>query len=115
MVRTDLSHLPCEVHQMLTDHVQTIRQIPGVTRIILFGSYAKKTARPDSDIDLAVFYDTDSRILLQEYRDLMRICRNPSVEFQVQAFPENELADPCGIIEEIVQFGMELWSAGGEE
>jgi predicted nucleotidyltransferase len=36
---------------------------PLVRRVYLFGSRARKTARPESDIDLAILHNTDSRVL----------------------------------------------------
>ena len=35
-------------------------KIPGVTAIVLGGSYARGTARPDSDIDIALYYSESS-------------------------------------------------------
>ncbi|MDR1244047.1 MAG: nucleotidyltransferase domain-containing protein [Endomicrobium sp.] len=40
-------------------------------KIVLFGSYAKGNAKPDSDIDLMVILDTD--YLPKDYDDMMRI------------------------------------------
>ena len=33
---------------------------PGLAAVLLYGSYAKGCARPDSDVDIAVLYEYDS-------------------------------------------------------
>ncbi len=85
-----------------------ISALPGVSSIVLFGSYAKGSAVFESDIDLAVFFDTEDTCLIRQYRQLARICANPQVDIQVQPFHTYELSQPCGIIEEVVTHGVEL-------
>lgn len=88
--------------------VLRIAALPWVSRIILFGSYAKGTPSEASDVDLAVFIDSDKPCLLDEYHVLTEICRSAELDIQVQAFHSYELDEPCGIIEEIVTYGIEL-------
>ena len=82
--------------------------LSNVNKIVLFGSYAKRCAECESDIDLAVFFDSSDARLLRQYRELARICVNPEIDIQVQPFHTFELATPCGIIEEIEAYGLEL-------
>ena len=88
------------LHQMFT--------LPKVVKVVVYGSYAKGTNRYDSDVDVAVFFDLPEADMLACYRELVRICRIPECDIQVQAFPASELASPCGIIEEIVTYGIEI-------
>ena len=37
--------------------VAALAQTPGVIAVVLGGSYARGTARPDSDVDLGVYYE----------------------------------------------------------
>jgi predicted nucleotidyltransferase len=85
-----------------------IDTLSNVSKIVLFGSYAKRCAESESDIDLAVFFDSSDARLLRQYRELARICVNPEIDIQVQPFHTYELATPCGIIEEIEAYGLEL-------
>ena len=87
---------------------QRIHALSDVSKIVLFGSYAKRCAELESDIDIAVFYDCSDARLLRQYRELARICVNPELDIQVQPFHTYELATPCGIIEEIEAYGLEL-------
>jgi hypothetical protein len=52
-----------EITDFLTTHKVELKQSYGVQQIILFGSYARQTARDDSDIDLAVELDDDKKTL----------------------------------------------------
>lgn len=97
---------------LLKEIISRITEIPDVERIILFGSYAKGTPSDQSDVDIAVFYRTQKDCLLEEYRQLCRICNNPMLDIQVQAFHHLELLEPCGIMEEIVGYGVTLYPRG---
>ena len=97
------------------DHAARMREIcraiytlPEVDKIVLFGSYAKRCAQSESDVDLAVFFTSQDARLLAQYRQLARICVNSNIDIQVQPFHTYELATPCGIIEEIEAYGVEL-------
>lgn len=94
---------------LLHEVIRKIAAVPEVERIILFGSYAKGTPSDQSDVDLAVFFRTQESCLCGEYRQLCRICNNPVMDIQVQAFHDLELVEPCGIMEEIVGFGVTLY------
>ncbi|HAX40912.1 MAG TPA: hypothetical protein DCY10_08570 [Clostridiales bacterium] len=87
---------------------RAIKALPDVEKIVLFGSFAKGNAKKQSDIDLAVFFDASDARLLRQYRQLARICVNATLDIQVQPFHTYELATPCGIIEEIEAYGLEL-------
>ena len=87
---------------------RAIATLPNVDKIVLFGSFAKGCADSDSDIDLAVFFTSEDARLLRQYRQLARICVNSTIDIQVQPFHTYELATPCGIIEEIEAYGLEL-------
>ena len=85
-----------------------IAKLSNVDKIVLFGSYAKRCAQSESDVDLAVFFTSQDARLLAQYRQLARICVNSNIDIQVQPFHTYELATPCGIIEEIEAYGLEL-------
>jgi len=87
---------------------RAIYALPEVDQIVLFGSFAKGCSVCESDIDLAVFFSTSDARLLRQYRQLARICVNSKIDIQVQPFHTYELVTPCGIIEEIEAYGLEL-------
>ena len=110
-----LKGLSAAQRAVLSSALNGIARLPGVYSIVLFGSYAKGTQSSGSDVDLAVFFDTGRPCLIGEFRQLTRICRNPELDIQVQAFHAFELVDPCGIIEEIVAYGIELYCGARKE
>ena len=93
---------------VMTEVCDRISKLPDVDKIVLFGSYAKGTAEAESDVDLAVFFQAEEECLVAQYRALTRICANPELDIQVQPFHTYELLQPCGIIEEVVTYGIEL-------
>lgn len=51
-----LSDLPTELGAVAKALVEEVARVPGVEAIALGGSYARGTARADSDVDLGVYY-----------------------------------------------------------
>lgn len=60
MTTADTLSLPADLAQALEEAVRRTVQIADPELIILFGSYAEGTARPDSDVDLMVVAETPS-------------------------------------------------------
>ena len=52
-----------EILDFLRTHKAELKEVYGVQEIILFGSYARQTARDDSDIDIAVEIDEVKKTL----------------------------------------------------
>ncbi|MDA3790225.1 MAG: nucleotidyltransferase family protein [Desulfobacula sp.] len=50
-----------EIINFLISHKQELREKYGVTRIGLFGSYARDEAKEDSDIDIAVEIESNNK------------------------------------------------------
>lgn len=66
--------------------VGQIKDIPGVSRVILFGAYAGGACADDNDIDIAVFYDTNKNGMYEEYRRLAKICQHTALDIQMAVF-----------------------------
>lgn len=90
----------------LTERLSTDLQ---VNQIFLYGSFAVGTYGADSDIDIAVFLAEGSSCGLETYLKLNRLIGDSEYDIQLQVFPEDELCDPCGIVEEIAAHGILLW------
>lgn len=52
-----------EIIDFLTTHKAELRRTFGVQEIVLFGSYARQSARDDSDIDIAVELEEEKKTL----------------------------------------------------
>lgn len=81
----------------------------SVTKIILYGSCAAGTNGPDSDVDLAAFLKSGTPCGPKEFIELNRLISPFNYDVQLQVFSEDELEDPCGIVDEVVSFGVVLF------
>ncbi|MHC5119828.1 MAG: nucleotidyltransferase family protein, partial [Planctomycetota bacterium] len=57
-----------EIQKQIRDNRGTIRNY-GVNKIGLFGSWVRGEQKPDSDIDMLVFFDPD-KLTFDNYMDL---------------------------------------------
>ena len=51
-----LQNLPDDKRQIVEEIVAAVSALAGVQAAVLAGSYARGTARPDSDVDLGIYY-----------------------------------------------------------
>lgn len=107
-MKSGFPQMSLEMQEMLLQMRDSILAFPWAARVVLYGSYAKGCQHSESDVDLAVFVQQGYPCHLEEYRQLARICRTAKADIQVQAFSESELADPCGIVEEIAAYGIDI-------
>ena len=80
-----------------------------VEKVILFGSYAKGTYREDSDIDLAIVSPNFKEEDCIENMTLL-LCKANILKADIQTIPFSveEYNEPKGIMEEILNTGIEL-------
>lgn len=86
------------------------RRVP-VDRVILFGSHATGQARPDSDIDLAIFSPAVDTMTLREKLGLMAAVQEQvGYEVEVHLFGEKHLreARPTNFAGHILQTGVRV-------
>jgi predicted nucleotidyltransferase len=102
-----LARLPDEARSAVRAALSEALLLPDAVSVVIFGSYAKGTETPESDLDVAVFFDNDDSCLLDRYRRLVKLASSPFIDIQFQAFSARELDAPCGIVEEIVEYGIE--------
>ena len=76
--------------------------------IYLFGSYAKGTEREQSDIDLAVFWDTNTLNRLEADIQLLKLTRTIDLRIEPHSFCNEDMADPDPFVREILTHGKRL-------
>ncbi|HHY97395.1 MAG TPA: HEPN domain-containing protein [Firmicutes bacterium] len=79
--------------------------------VILYGSYAKGTARPDSDIDVAIVVDKFDGDLLDAHMKLFQLRRN--VDIRIEPVLIDESSERDGFLKEILSTGYVVYRAGG--
>ncbi len=79
--------------------------------IYLYGSYYKGTYNSESDVDLA-FFLTDEYGIHIAMRRLLSVCSRQKYDIQPQVFSVCEMDNKMGIVEEILDNGMEIYCGG---
>lgn len=101
-----LEALPKDIRKVLVDVSSKIIDCEEVCFVMLYGSYAKGTWNPDSDIDMAVFLRDNVKDMFYFYKKFNKITMNTGYDFQIQVFKQCEATAPEGIVEEIVMYGI---------
>ncbi len=104
-----LNNIEYDILEIFTNCIKDIQGFPEVAKIVLFGSYAKNAQNPDSDLDIAVFIHNHILCDLALYKKITKVCINSKVDIQVQVLSISELDCPQGIVEEVVEHGIEIF------
>ena len=80
-----------------------------VKQIVLFGSHAKETAGPDSDIDIAVIVEKIEGDYLDAHARLFKLRR--TVDFRIEPVLIEQDEDKSGILKEILANGHIVYSS----
>lgn len=86
--------------QLFTEQVKRSME---VRQVILFGSYAKGTAREESDIDVAVITDTPAEDWLDASATLFRLGRD--IDLSIEPVLIDSTTDKSGFLAEIRRTG----------
>ncbi|MBW1699567.1 MAG: nucleotidyltransferase domain-containing protein [Deltaproteobacteria bacterium] len=90
-------------------YADLVRQHFDVRKIILYGSYARGTARMDSDIDVAVVLCSVEEDFLKSAARLFRLRRE--VDARIEPVLLEESNEKSGFLEEILKTGEIIYSA----
>ena len=80
-----------------------------VRQVILYGSYAKGTAAPDSDIDVAVIVEKLKDDYLDTHARLFKLRR--SIDFRIEPVLIEQGEDKSGFLKEILDKGYIVYSS----
>jgi len=83
-----------------------VKQAMPVKKIILYGSYARESEHPGSDIDIAVIVDRIDGDYLELSAKLFEMVRD--IDVRIEPVLLNENADKSGFIESIMKYGREI-------
>ncbi len=106
-----MAQIPLVIEQSLKDYLDDLARDYHLNHVLLFGSLAQGKARPDSDIDLAIF-STDATD--DNRHDIMVDCwlrtRPYKLDIQPLVFPLADFYDTTNdfIQKEIIGRGLEI-------
>ena len=84
-------------------YAQRVRSHMPVRMIVLYGSYARGTARKDSDIDIAVVVDEFQGDYLKTSADLFHLVRN--VNKRIEPILLSRKNDKSGFLNNVLKHG----------
>ncbi|MBW8330515.1 MAG: nucleotidyltransferase domain-containing protein [Prolixibacteraceae bacterium] len=97
-------------NKVISDYITTVAaQNKGLLKAYLFGSYAKRTERPDSDIDLALIIDNladEERFDLQV--QLMLLASDFDVRIEPHPISNKDFNFNNPFVAEIIKTGIEI-------
>jgi predicted nucleotidyltransferase len=96
------------VVETVHEFAQVVKSRYPVKRIFLYGSHARGTSTPDSDIDVAVVLRNEPRDILQAEADLYRI--GMDIDVRIEPIIVDEEHDPSGFYEDISSTGTVVYS-----
>lgn len=104
-----MATVPQSVQEVIGDYLKKVGNQIKIQKAILFGSYAREQFNSESDIDLAVFSDDIIGMeSIDRFRLLFLAATDYSVDLQPLAFTANDLLEPAGLVEEIINSGVEI-------
>ncbi len=95
---------------IINEYVNLLKQEGvDVSRVILFGSYAKGTAKPESDIDVAIISSQFGKNNLKEMMFLRRIALKIDSHIEPLPFSPNDINDRYSTLaQEIIKYGITI-------
>jgi predicted nucleotidyltransferase len=98
------------VNGLASQYADDVRRRMPVSKVVLFGSYAKGTASELSDIDICFFLDSfNGKQRIEVIAELLSIAGNyKGVFFEPIAFPVSEIERGNPFVREILETGKEL-------
>lgn len=100
-------NIDTEVINIAQSYAGAVKAKYSISRVILFGSYAKGNFNDDSDIDIAVVFKDYSN-LMDIQLELMRLRRNIDSRIEPHPFREYEFELSNPIVSEIIKYGQEI-------
>jgi len=94
------------VYEKIREYVKALEKhnVP-VWRLYLYGSYAKNTSHPESDIDLAVFWDLDDIDGMDEDVQLRMLSLDVDLRIEPHSFARTDFDETDPFVREIITTG----------
>lgn len=94
--------------ETVREYAEVVRNRFPVKRVILYGSFARGTQRPDSDIDVAVVFESLPVDILGTETELFKMRRD--IDLRIEPIIVEEEPDLSGFYEEISRYGTVIYN-----
>lgn len=104
-----MAPIPKEILLATNEYINKLKKQIPVSKVILFGSYAKGNFTKDSDIDLAVFssaFEKMSRVDGTTF--LLMQALEYKIDIQPQPYTMQDYHEHVGILDDILRTGIEI-------
>lgn len=98
-----------EVTEKVKEYAEAVKNLMPVKMIVLYGSYAKNTERPSSDIDIAVVVDKIKGNYLEQSRQLFHLVWD--IDTRIEPVLLSTREDKSGFLESILKYGKIIYQA----
>lgn len=104
-----MDRIPESIQVIIEDYITKLSEIMTIDKVIIFGSYAKGNTHEYSDVDLAIFSDY--------FKDMSRVdgiyllllnAMDYDIDLEPQPFTIEDYKQPIGIVQEIINTGIEI-------
>lgn len=99
------------VRQKVLQFYESAKHLFPIKKVLLYGSYARQNARPDSDIDVAVVIDErdhSKRVAITARLLHQAFAIDAAIEPKCVFWDEYKDCDPASILSEIIRTGIEI-------
>ena len=94
------------IYQKVHEYIRLLEENQiKVWRLYLYGSYAKNLSSSESDIDLAVFLESDDLDGFEEDAQLMKLRRKVDMRIEPHPFAKTDFDETNPYIKEIIKSG----------
>ena len=98
-----------EVREIALKYTDKVCQSFNPKQIIIFGSYVNGTPNADSDIDIAIIFDSVDGNWLETWGKLIRL--RTGISFDIEAHMLDETCNKSGFLDHIRETGEVIYSA----
>jgi uncharacterized protein len=96
------------VIETVREYARAVSSRYPVRRVVLYGSYARGTPKPDSDIDVAIVMRKTPDDVLQVEAEMFRL--GMDIDVRIEPIIVDEEHDPSGFCEDISSYGTVVYS-----
>jgi predicted nucleotidyltransferase len=94
------------IYQIIDEYIKRLKDNKiGIWRLYLYGSFAKGTQHPNSDIDLAIFLDKEDIDGFNEDVQLMKLTKKIDLRIEPHSFARSDFDETNPYIKEIIATG----------